>query len=75
MRKKKVQARVSKICAHMSAFGQCSLRFGLQNWLAIGEQHFQILDDHGVNLAPPAVKNIGNEGRDGVRKALAKGEG
>jgi hypothetical protein len=39
------------------------------------EQHFQILDDHGVNLAPPAVKNIGNEGRDGVRKALAKGEG
>jgi hypothetical protein len=59
----------------MSAFGQCSLRFGLQNWLAIGEQHFQILDDHGVNLAPPAVKNIGNEGRDGVRKALAKGEG
>ncbi len=30
--------------------------------------------DHGVNLAPPAVKNIGVEGRivrDGVRKALA----
>jgi hypothetical protein len=33
-----------------------------------------ILNEHGVILAPPAVKNIGVEGRllrDGVRKALA----
>jgi hypothetical protein len=33
-----------------------------------------ILSEHGVNLAPPAVRNIGIEGRlvrDGVRKALA----
>jgi hypothetical protein len=34
----------------------------------------RILNEHGVILAPPAVKNIGVEGRlvrNGVRKALA----
>jgi hypothetical protein len=32
-----------------------------------------ILNEHGVSLAPPAVRNVGVEGRlvrDGVRKAL-----